>query len=134
MEFIKPGNERELILLNMVLYIDTTNFNKVTYAVVPPSLPLRGRVRERVRKKSYKIDPHKSFEILQKLEEFLKTNKYPVSSIQYLVCNKGPGSYTGTRVGAAHALAISLALNIPIKALSKEKFEKELKNNTLMQR
>lgn len=116
----------------MNLYIDTTDYNSVTYAVVPSSPPFQGGVRGGLKlfKKTYKVDPHKAFETLGKLEEFLKSVKCPISSVQYLVCNKGPGSYTGTRVGAAHALAISLALNIPVKFLEKSKFEAILPKNS----
>jgi tRNA A37 threonylcarbamoyladenosine modification protein TsaB len=101
----------------MILYIDSTDFNSVTYAI---------KIDKKVFKKTFKVDPYKAYETLGKLEGFLKLAKYPISNIQYLVCNKGPGSYTGTRVGAAHALAISLALNIPVKFLEKSKFEKDL--------
>lgn len=101
----------------MILYIDTTDYNSVTFTV---------KTEKKVFKKTYKVDPHKAFETLGKLEEFLKTANCPLSTIHCLTVNKGPGSYTGTRVGAAHALAISLALNIPVKFLEKEKFEKEL--------
>jgi tRNA threonylcarbamoyladenosine biosynthesis protein TsaB len=101
----------------MILYIDTTDYNSVTFKV---------KTEKKVLKKTYQVDPHKAFETLGKLEEFLKTINYKLKTINSLVVNKGPGSYTGTRVGAAHALAISLALNIPVKFLEKDKFEKEL--------
>lgn len=102
----------------MILYIDSTNYDRVTYAVFA-----NGKMKQ----KAYKVDPHKSFEILQKLEEFLKVNSKQLTAISSVVVNKGPGSYTGTRIGVVHAQAISFALNIPVKFLEKEKFEKEIK-------
>ena len=62
----------------MTLYIDTTDFSKVTYALAPFSLPPMqrgGRVREGVFKRTYKIDPHKSHETLGHLANFLLHHK-----------------------------------------------------------
>jgi len=98
----------------MILYIDTTDYNSATFAVVKNS---------KVIKKSYKTDPHKVYETLQKLDEFLKSKKLKVESIRKIVVNKGPGSFTGTRVGIAYALALKLALKIPVTFLFKNKFK-----------
>ena len=103
----------------MILFIDTTDFNKVTYVLIG----------DRVIKKVFKVDPHKSHETLQKLEGFFKQSKILnlKSKISKIIVNKGPGSYTGTRVGVTHALALGFAWSAPVKALAKEKFESELK-------
>ena len=103
---------------SMTLYIDTTDFNSAVYAI---------KTTKKVFKKTYKADSYKAYETLGKLDEFLKFAKVKIKEIKKIVINKGPGSYTGTRVGTAHALAISLALNIPIKALEKTKFDKDLR-------
>ena len=116
----------------MILYIDTTNFDKMTFA-----LSIDGKIT----KKSFKIDSHRSHKSLQKLDEFLKLAKInfnpprPSSgppghllpkgegnNVKKIVCNKGPGSFTGTRVGVTHALALGFALNVPVKFLPREKF------------
>ncbi len=96
----------------MILYIDTTGFDRVTF----------GLAGEKLFKKTYKIHPHKSHETLGLLDRFLKAAKIKNTAIKKIVVNKGPGSFTGIRVGLAHALALGLALNIPVKAFSKEKF------------
>lgn len=113
----------------MNLFIDTTDFNSVTFFLLPNSSPSTGEARRGLKRKSYKIDPHKSHETLEKLEKFLKSCKIQVTSdkIRKIYVNKGPGSFTGTRVGAAHALALSLAWKVPLKALGKEQFEKEIR-------
>jgi len=119
----------------MILYIDTTDFNKVTFALTPSSPPpLRGRKntvsppwRGGVRvgwKKSYQIDPHKVYETLAILEKFLKSAKVKLPQIKKIITNKGPGSFTGTRVGVTHTLALGFAWEIPVKFLAKDKFEK----------
>ena len=113
----------------MILFIDTTDFNKVIYMVVG----------ERVIKKIYTIDSRCSHEILQKLRHFLESagvrlhSAAPASKtrgaglIRKIYVNKGPGSFTGTRVGAAHALALQVGWGIKVQFLPKEKFEQAIK-------
>lgn len=96
----------------MTLFIDTTDFNKVVFAIVD----------KKITKRTYKIDPRQSREILVKLDEFLKTSKAKTAAIKKITVNKGPGSYTGVRVGVTHALALGFAWKVPVKALAKEKF------------
>ena len=98
----------------MILYIDTTDFNKVMFA-------LSGK---KIIKRIYKINPHKSHETLVKLDEFLKQSKILnlKSEINRIVVNKGPGSYTGVRVGVTHAQALGFAWNVPVKFVSKDSF------------
>src|SRR5690348_4936374 len=98
----------------MILYIDSTDFNKVTFAISD----------KKTIKRTYKIDPHQSHETLAKLDEFLRKSKIrnPQSEIKKIVVNKGPGSYTGVRVGVTHALALGFAWNVPVKAIANEKF------------
>jgi tRNA threonylcarbamoyladenosine biosynthesis protein TsaB len=100
----------------MVLYINTTDFNSVIFALSDG---------KKVWKKSYKVDPHKSHETLQKLEGFLLKSKIlnSKSEIKKIVVNKGPGSYTGVRVGVTIALALGFAWNIPVQAKAKDKFK-----------
>jgi tRNA threonylcarbamoyladenosine biosynthesis protein TsaB len=100
----------------MTLFIDTIDFNAVMFALAG----------EKVVKRSYKIDPHKSHESLGKLEAFLKSAKVNIPDIKKIVVNKGPGSYTGVRVGLAHAQALSLAWNVPVRPLAKARFYEKL--------
>ena len=96
----------------MLLFIDQTNFNQITFAVLDKKLV----------KKVYKIHPQKSSETLGKLEAFLKTAKVKLPSVTKIIVNKGPGSYTGTRVGVTHALALGFALSVPVTPMTNEKF------------
>ena len=95
----------------MTLYIDTADFNKITFAIAGKK-KIKG---------SFKIDPHKSHETLAKLDEFLKSAKIKSADIKQIIVNKGPGSYTGVRVGVTHALALGYAWNVPVKAMAKDK-------------
>jgi tRNA A37 threonylcarbamoyladenosine modification protein TsaB len=122
--------------MSMALYIDTTDFNKVTFGISDG---------EKIVRRSYKIDPHKSHETLGFLDKFLKSAKIKPSppkplaplgfragrpsprgrggQIAKIVVNKGPGSYTGVRVGVAHALALGFVWGVPVKAVSNDKFK-----------
>lgn len=97
----------------MILYIDTTNFEKGVFAISDG---------KRVKKKIYKLDPCKSNEILQILEGFLKTARCPLSAVRFIQVNKGPGSYTGTRIGITIANALSMVWNVPAKFAAKKEF------------
>ncbi|MBI5530806.1 MAG: hypothetical protein HY918_04930 [Candidatus Doudnabacteria bacterium] len=100
----------------MTLFIDTTDFNKMTFG-----LEDNGKIKQ----KSFKIDSHKSHETLQKLDEFLRESKISnlKSGIRKIVVNKGPGSYTGTRVGVTIGQALSLAWQVPVKFVSASQFK-----------
>ncbi len=99
----------------MTLYIDTTDFNKMVFGVFDGKKTI---------KRTYKIDPHKSNETLGKLDEFIKGLKIKDLGlkIKQIVVNKGPGSYTGVRVGVTIAQALGFAWNVPVKAVVKDKF------------
>ena len=97
----------------MILYIDTTDYSGVSFAASDG---------KKIRKAKYKIDSHRSYETLGKLEAFLRRVKGS-GAVEKIVANKGPGSYTGVRVGVAIAKSLGFAWNIPIKFLSADKFK-----------
>ena len=98
----------------MTLLIDGSDYSSLRFAI-------QG---EKLIEKIYVVDPHKSFETLLKLDEFLKKQKINLKDIKKVVVNKGPGSFTGVRVSVSHALALGLALGIPVRAISKTAFDK----------
>ncbi|MDR3642749.1 MAG: hypothetical protein P4L74_03950 [Candidatus Doudnabacteria bacterium] len=112
----------------MILYLDTTDFNSVTFAVSPEDSLLGAAPRRLssgvlgIVRKVYKIDPHRSHETLGFLAKFLKSNKINHDFIKKIVVNKGPGSYTGVRVGVTIAMALGFAWGVPVKAIATNKF------------
>jgi len=99
----------------MDLYIDTADFNRITFALS------QGKA---LQKKTYKVDPQKSHQTLGKLEEFLKGKSL---SFKKIYVNKGPGSYTGVRVGVVMAQALGLSWGAKVVPKSKPQMEKLLK-------
>ena len=106
----------------MVLYIDTTDFNRVLFGLGEENKQISA-FKGMVKKAAYKIDPHKSHETLGDLEKFLDSQKIKHGFITKIVVNKGPGSYTGVRVGVTIALALGFAWGVPVKAVAKDKFK-----------
>ena len=95
----------------MILFIDTTDLKSITYATIGDA----------VTQKQYQIDPHSSHQLLEYLEKFFKQTKFDRKKLKKIVVCSGPGSYTGTRIGVTHALALGFAWNIPVKPIPKEK-------------
>ena len=63
---------------------------------------------------SRETEVNHSVELLLEIEKFLKRNKSDKTKLTGLVVAKGPGFYTGLRVGITAANAMAFALNIPI--------------------
>lgn len=104
-------------IIKMILFIDGTDYNSATYAL--------GEKGKLIMSKKYKVDSRQSHKVLQHLQSFLKANKitspnpsFARRGIKQIVVNKGPGSFTGTRIGIAHAMALGLAWGVPVKAVS----------------
>lgn len=58
--------------------------------------------------------------LLVLIDKFLKSNKISPKKISGLIVVKGPGSFTGTRIGVSVANALAFALEIPILGIKKE--------------
>jgi tRNA threonylcarbamoyladenosine biosynthesis protein TsaB len=58
--------------------------------------------------------------IHQKIEEMLNQSSISLDKVEGIACFKGPGSFTGLRIGLSVANALAYALDIPVVAKSKK--------------
>ena len=88
----------------MILGIDTTN-------------------RERIELTLYQKDAERCFEfetkdqsadLLISIDQILKKEKISLEDLKAVIVNRGPGSFTGTRVGVTVANTLAWSLDIPI--------------------
>lgn len=103
----------------MILAINTAQ-DKKSLALFWP-----GKIKKVISWQSNQTDP------LEKIEKILKpacrpastrgerdrSNKHDLKDIKLIVVNRGPGSFTGSRVGVAIANALSFSLEVPIVGL-----------------
>jgi len=54
----------------------------------------------------------------QFIQQLLQRNSIQIQNIDFISISKGPGSYTGLRIGAASAKTLAYALNIPLVSVS----------------
>lgn len=56
--------------------------------------------------------------LLPMVDEMVKITGYDIKELDAVAISKGPGSFTGLRIGSATAKGLSQALNIPVVAVS----------------
>ena len=85
----------------MKLYIDSTNNLKTTIKLDDAELVVE-------------YDSPREQNVLAVINEALRQNNLSLKDISEIEVNKGPGSFTGTRVGVAIGNALAFALGIKI--------------------
>lgn len=94
----------------MFLFINTALNNKLTIALVLHTLQILDRA-------DLDIHQNHSEKLLPAVEKLLSKNKLTLKDLKGIGVARGPGSFTGVRVGVACANALGFALNIPIKGI-----------------
>ena len=87
------------------LYIDTRDNKKIIVKLIRDNCEF---VREST------TDRSKADVVLSLIQEVCQDGGLSIQQIEKIYCEKGPGSFTGLRVGFAIANALSLALLVPI--------------------
>lgn len=64
--------------------------------------------------KEWQADRKLALELLEQLELFLKENKLTFQNLNGLIVFRGPGSFTGLRIGITVMNTLADSLNIPI--------------------
>lgn len=91
----------------MILGIDTTETSATTLYLFDRKLKL-------IKKNIYETSNNLSEQLLINIEEFLSALNINKKSLTAVIARRGPGSYTGMRIGLATANSIAYSLNIPI--------------------
>lgn len=102
----------------MTLYLDTADFAAVRFALV-------GAGRTKVYQKE--LAASESHALLTHLGRFLRTARVPFGDIERVVVSKGPGSYTGVRVGMSIAKALGLAWQVPVRAVGSRDMDRSFR-------
>ncbi len=76
-----------------------------------------------INQKLWQTNVNHSKELLPSLEVFLIDNGQSKNDLRGIVVFRGPGSYTGLRVGMATANMLAMALNIPLIGVEREPVE-----------
>ena len=92
-----------------ILSIDTAS-NLCTVAVLEDEKCIKEIIVNDARNHSEKIMPV--------IEQALSESKLTLKDINLIVCDKGPGSFTGIRIGVGTVLAFKDSLNIPCVGIS----------------
>lgn len=101
----------------MLLYINTADFKNLQLATIS---------KEKTTIFDEIVAFNENFKTLEKVEKFLKKNKYLLKDVTKVVVNSGPGSFTGIRVGVSLAQAIGMGLNIPTVAIPSNRVPTDL--------
>jgi tRNA threonylcarbamoyladenosine biosynthesis protein TsaB len=70
----------------------------------------------------------KSEAVLPAIEKILQKNNLKIEDVEKVEVNKGPGSFTGLRVGVAIANALSFLLKIPVNKKNVGELEEPVYN------
>ena len=92
-----------------ILSIDTAS-NLCTVAILENTKCIKEITVNDARNHSEKIMPV--------IEQALKETNLSLKNINLIVCDKGPGSFTGIRIGVGTVLAFQDSLNIPCVGIS----------------
>jgi len=94
----------------MILAIDLCN-NQKSIAIFWPR-----KIEKYSTWHSNKVDP------LSKIDQLLNQNQFQKEDVKYIVVNRGPGSFTGVRLGLVIANIWANFKNIPTLGISKKNF------------
>lgn len=106
----------------MILYINTSNNQKIELALYKNGRPWLKRESTGLFKQSEKLLPE--------IDKLLKKARRKAGEVRGIVVVKGPGSFSSLRIGAAVANTLAFSLGVPVKGILKgvdsAKFEKKI--------
>lgn len=96
-----------------IIYIDTSNNKDIVVAL---------RIDEKEYRLSQAVDARRAQIVLPLLEKLLGEHNLSLKDITGIEVNKGPGSFTGLRVGVTIANTLSYLLHVPVNGGEVGKF------------
>lgn len=100
----------------MILEIDTTDREKIYLGIF-----------EKSQEECFEFETKdQSADLLVAIEGILKKEKLTFKNLKAILVNRGPGSFTGVRVGVTVANTLGWSLNIPVYGYKKGEREKIL--------
>jgi tRNA threonylcarbamoyladenosine biosynthesis protein TsaB len=102
-----------------ILTIDSSNNQKISIGI-----EINGKKSEIIERSTVL----RSETVLPVIERLLKKNNLDIKEIDAVKVNKGPGSFTGLRVGVAIANALSFLLKIPVNGKKVGELEEPVYN------
>lgn len=98
---------------NFILTIDTTYFEEA-------EIGLKTAEGKFVEKKQFAAGRELSEKLLPEIDRLLKRNNLKPQDLVGIKVNRGPGSFTGTRIGVAVANALAFSLGILVNGKEME--------------
>ena len=95
------------------IFIDTTDNKKIMVGI---------RIQSKEFRKEKEVEKNRDQAMLPLIDKILKEHKLTFSDISSIEVNRGPGSFTGIKVGISVANALSFALKIPVNGKSVGEF------------
>lgn len=95
----------------MILWINTADRKRIEVAV---------KKGDKIIDSNFAENDYGSQVLLNLIDGILKTNKLTYKDLKGIEVEKGPGSYTGLKVGASVANALGFSLNIPVNGKDME--------------
>ncbi len=89
--------------MKIILYINTADKNRI-------EVELKGDLRDSL----IKEQSFGSQVLLNLIDQILEQNKLSLKDLDAIEVNRGPGSYTGIKVGISVANALAFSLKVPV--------------------
>jgi len=110
------GRIHKIVYKKLMMYYDFMIILAIDSSQKDLSLSLK--VDENIITKTYQKDGKHSEIFLEVVSEILDKNSIRLPNLSGILFNKGPASFTGTRVAASSLQAIGYSLNIPVIGIS----------------
>ena len=93
-----------------ILYIDTSSNKEIKVGL---------KIKEKMHWRKRPIDFHRAQIVLPMIDQIITANKIKIQDLTAIEVDRGPGSFTGLRVGISVANTLGFVLQIPVNGKQK---------------